>query len=222
MSKYKIIIASAHPDDLALGMAMRVRKYADDGAEITAITATRGEYPDSPAGSHNEEKKSAKILGIKNLVNLSLPCAQLSDNLFTLRSEMEKIIKKVKPDIGYSIYPDQLHVDHKILSQQSLISYRSIPDVVYYKVSYIKGFIPNLFFFGNRRLLDIKIKALRCFTSEIKKSGTVDVKRIKSLSKFEHHNYLHHSGVKQIEFKMRALHGSLFTELFNIERLISF
>lgn len=222
MSKYKVIITSAHPDDLELGMAMRARKYADDGAEITAIIATKGEYSDSPAGRHSEEKKAAKILGIKNLINLSLPCAKLSDSMFTLRTEIEKIIKKVKPDIGYTIYPDQLHVDHKILSQQSLISYRSIPEVVYYKVSCTKGFVPNLFFFGNKRLLDIKIKALRCFSSEIKKSGTVDIKRIKSLSKFEHHNYLHHSGVKQIELKMRALHGSLFTELFNTERLISY
>jgi LmbE family N-acetylglucosaminyl deacetylase len=222
MSQYKVVIASAHPDDFELGMAMRARKYADDGAEITAITATRGEYSDSPTGRHNEEKKAAKILGIKNLINLSLPCAQLSNNVLVLRSEIEKIIKKVKPDIGYTIHPDQLHVDHEILSRQSLVAYRSIPEVIYYKATYIKGFVPNLFFFGNKRLLDIKMKALRCFSSEIKKSGTVDVERIKSLSKFEHHNYLHHSGVKQIESKMRVSHNSLFTELFHIERLISY
>src|SRR4030042_59426 len=151
-------------------MRMRIRKYVDDGADVIAISATQGEYADSLGGRLEEEQRAAQILGLKKIINLSLPCARLSENVVTLRTQLEKLIKEIKPDIGYTIFPYDLHVDHEIVAHQSLTALRSVPELIYYKVAYSRGFNPNLFFFGNKRLLDIKIKALNCFSSELKKA----------------------------------------------------
>ena len=75
MNIKNVLIVSAHPDDYELGMGMRIKKYTSAGVRLTAITATVGEYKDSPRGRIKQEKEAGRILGIQEQINLELPCS---------------------------------------------------------------------------------------------------------------------------------------------------
>ena len=154
MNIKNVLIVSAHPDDYELGMGMRIKKYTSAGVRVTAITATVGEYKDSPRGRIKQEKEAGRILGIQEQINLELPCSRLSEFSIDFRNRVEKIVNDIKPDIAYTIYPNDLHVDHEVVSIHSLVAFRSVKNVVYYRVAYSRGFSPNLFFFGNKLFPD--------------------------------------------------------------------
>ena len=219
MSNKKILITSAHPDDFELGMAMRTRHYFEQGFDITAVVATKGEYQTTPKGRHVQEKKAAKVLGVKNLVNLKLPCSRLNEFDNDLRSEIERFVKELSPNMAYTIFPDNLHIDHLTLSEQSIIAYRSIPNVSFYRVVSTHNFFPNDFFFADKRLFGFKIKALKCFREEVKKTGTIDLEKIKTLSLHEHKNYIHHNCLTRLNAKQKEY--ELHSEMFQIVRKTS-
>lgn len=71
----RILLIFAHPDDESLGAAGLARRYADAGAEIALVTATRGQEgktgeppictrEELPACREAELRKAAAILGI--------------------------------------------------------------------------------------------------------------------------------------------------------------
>ncbi|OGC47518.1 hypothetical protein A2713_00295 [candidate division WWE3 bacterium RIFCSPHIGHO2_01_FULL_35_17] len=222
MEHKRVLVISAHPDDYELGMGMRIRKYANENVQVVAVTATKGEYKDSPNGREDQEKKAAKILGVSNQINLKFPCAELSNCSNELRVQLEIIIKEFKPHVIYTIYDDNSHIDHHILSVQSSIAARSTPNLIYYKVVGGIGFMPNMFFCGDNDLLNAKISSLKCFSKEIKKAGAIDIKRSQVFAKYEISNYLHHSCLSFIK-KYKNIENSkhMLFESFHIERMVS-
>lgn len=78
-SKLKIIVIGAHPDDYELGMAGTIMKHVEQGDEVHAIIATKGEVIGMGKQRKEEALKSSKFIGIKSTSFLNLPDAGISD-----------------------------------------------------------------------------------------------------------------------------------------------
>ena len=78
---HRLLFIYAHPDDESFGVAGIARMYADQGAEIALVTATRGDAgragepplcsrADLPARREAELREAARILGIGHVTVL--------------------------------------------------------------------------------------------------------------------------------------------------------
>lgn len=219
----RVLIITAHPDDAELGMGMKIKSHTMKGDIVKLVIVTNGEYKDSPNGRVIEAVNSAKILGVKRLIFLNFPCARLNRKEDEIRIKFEKIIKEEQPDIVYTSFKNDLHVDHEIVSQQVLIAARSIPILIMFRVAHSRYFYPNLFFAGEDSLMKFKLKALSCYKDEVQKRGTIDLAAIEALSEHEIKRYLHHSLVLKIGKTLNLRKGDkAYFEMFFIEKLTSF
>ena len=119
--------------------------------------------------------KSGKILGISTFDFLEFSDMQLdSIPSLEINQKLEKIIKKYKPATVYTTPKNDLHKDHQIVFESTLIASRPHSNTVKNLFSYeIPGivkspFIPNVYEDINKEI-SYKIKAFKCYKSEIEK-----------------------------------------------------
>ena len=111
-----ILVISAHPDDEVLGMGGTIYKFAKMGHKIDLCIVTDGK-----CGSAKREKirkesasKAAKFLGIKKIHFLNFPDTRLDVTpQIEINKKLETLIKKIKPEIVYTVPDNDFHKDHQ-------------------------------------------------------------------------------------------------------------
>ncbi|PJA41483.1 hypothetical protein CO178_00025 [candidate division WWE3 bacterium CG_4_9_14_3_um_filter_34_6] len=215
-----IIIITAHPDDAELGMGMRIARHVKNGDKVILVVATGGEYTENSKSRYDENKKSSQILGITKEYFLTYTCGNLSSDITKFRTELEEIIRKENPDIAYTLFPNDIHIDHMVVSKQTKIAARSIPTLIYFRVVNSYNFMPNFYFFGDKSLFETKVKAIKCYKDEVKRKGAVNLKLIKLNSSSEYYHHFHHSSINKIRKNLGINdNDNLYCEMFYIERL---
>lgn len=121
----------AHPDDESLGVGGTLARYADEGAEIFVVTATRGErgrngeFPaDSPAQlaalREAELRAACRVLGVSEVCLLGYPDGALDE--VDPREAAARIghqIRRIRPHVVLTFGPEGAygHPDHIAISQ---------------------------------------------------------------------------------------------------------
>ena len=127
----RLLFIFAHPDDESFGVAGIARMYADSGAEIALVTATRGnegragEPPicsreDLPALREAELRRAAALLGIGHLYVLDYLDKRLTEAPpDKIRRELIEIIRRHRPQIAVTFDPNgaSQHSDHIAISR---------------------------------------------------------------------------------------------------------
>lgn len=132
----RLMAVLAHPDDESLGMGGTLAKYAADGAEVSLVTATRGErgrFRGHRAGDaghpgmavlarirESELMAASAVLGIQH-VSLLDYCDQSLDQA-DARQATERVacsLRRFRPDVVLTFGPDggYGHPDHIAISQ---------------------------------------------------------------------------------------------------------
>lgn len=145
MSKtLRILALFAHPDD-ELGAGGTLAKYAEAGADITLVSATRGEAatiycddcatPDTLAAVRTQELECCcRALGIAHLQWLDWPDGGVSTiSEATAVAQLVPIIRRIRPHIlithpEHGTYP---HPDHIAVHHRALAAYRAAADPNY-------------------------------------------------------------------------------------------
>lgn len=129
----KILILVAHPDDETIGCGGTIYKHFKNKDEIFAASFTDG------VGSRIRENrkkirrkiqsiKVSKILGFSWINQYSLPDNSLDQiPILKIIKKIEKIKKKINPDIVYTHSKFDLNVDHRIIFQSTLTAFRPQP-----------------------------------------------------------------------------------------------
>ena len=126
LSKPRILLVFAHPDDEAFVSAGTARRYFENGAEISLVTATKGEAGrvGSPPACKKSELanwrrtellKSADILGISNVHLLDYKDGQLAEaSKNKIRDELVGFIRLHRPHVVLTFDPSGMteHPDH--------------------------------------------------------------------------------------------------------------
>lgn len=196
-----ILGVAAHPDDLEFSASGTFARWAKDGSECYYLICTDGSKgSDDPemteakliALRKAEQKQAAKILGVKEVFFLDHKDTELVADL-TLKKEIVRFIRKLKPDIVVTTNPAFIysrergfinHTDHRACGQATIdavfplardrLTFPELekegltPHKV--KTLYLTSFDDPTNTLDITDTFDLKIKALKTHKSQIKES----------------------------------------------------
>jgi LmbE family N-acetylglucosaminyl deacetylase len=142
----RLLFIYAHPDDESFGVAGIARMYADQGAEIALVTATRGDAgragepaictrEELPARREAELRAAAAILGINHVIVLDYLDKHLAEALpVTIRRKLVEAIRLHRPQVIVTFDPDgaNLHPDHIAISRFAIDAVTAAGDPRWY------------------------------------------------------------------------------------------
>jgi LmbE family N-acetylglucosaminyl deacetylase len=114
----RILVILAHPDDPEFFCGATLARWTRAGHEVIYWLLTCGDKgtPDRSISSeqlcgirHQEQQKAAAVLGVHEVHFLDYPDGYLVPDL-TLRKEITRIIRKVRPDVLVTCDPTTLYV----------------------------------------------------------------------------------------------------------------
>ena len=102
----RILVITAHPDDVDFGAAGTVARWTDAGLEVTYCVVTDGDaggqdddFPraEVPALRRAEQGAAAKCVGVHDVRFLGYPDGRVEATL-ALRRDLARVIRQVRPD----------------------------------------------------------------------------------------------------------------------------
>ena len=137
----------AHPDDESFSAAGVARRYADAGAEVALVTATRGDAgragepalckeEELPARREAELREAAAILGIRDVHLLDYCDKQLADAPPNqIRQELVGVIRRQRPHVLITFDPNGAngHADHIAIGRFAMDAAAAAADERWYK-----------------------------------------------------------------------------------------
>ncbi len=167
-----ILAIGAHPDDIEIGCGGTLIKYIRAGHNVFLYIATHGSFGGNGNLRAKEMAASAKQMGASDLfwggyTDTQIP---LSQDLIT---EIENVIKKVKPKFIFTHWRDDTHQDHRNLTACTLAATRYIPNFLFYETPTSQNFNPNVYV-DITEVLDEKLELLKAHASQIAKTHIED------------------------------------------------
>lgn len=185
-----VLIIVAHPDDEILGCGGTAARLAKEGHEI--YTLILGEGITSRFEKRSAKKAALqikkiremavsanKIIGVKKVFFCGLPDNRFdSCDLLDIVRIIEKKKEEVRPDIIFTHYEKDLNIDHQITYKAVITATRpteheTVREIYASEVlsstewNFPLSFFPDVFF-GIQDTLDLKLKALGIYKSEIR------------------------------------------------------
>jgi LmbE family N-acetylglucosaminyl deacetylase len=181
----KILVIAAHPDDETLGCGGTILKHTKKGNDVFLCIATRPEAKDYGADVVKEKRKEAlavaKALGVKESIFCEWPTKMLDTYpQVEINDKLGEVVNKVKPEIVYIPHAGDVHQDHRVLFEASLVACRPKPNGSVKKIfsyeclsetewgSPIKPFVPNVYE-DIHPFLEKKIGVFKLYKTEIQK-----------------------------------------------------
>jgi LmbE family N-acetylglucosaminyl deacetylase len=131
----RILVISAHPDDVDFGVAGSVATWTDAGIDVSYCIVTDGEaggFDDSISRAEMaeirraEQTAAAKIVGVTDLTFLAHPDGRVEAS-FELRRDLSRVIREVRPQRVVSQSPERnyqriyaSHPDHLAVGEAAL------------------------------------------------------------------------------------------------------
>jgi LmbE family N-acetylglucosaminyl deacetylase len=111
----RILVVTAHPDDVDFGNAGSVARWTDAGIEVAYCICTSGEAGGFdltvPRGTmveirEAEQRAAAKVVGVTDVTFLGYPDGRL-ESTFDLRRDISRVIRRVRPQRVISQSPER-------------------------------------------------------------------------------------------------------------------
>lgn len=168
-----ILAIGAHPDDLEIGCAGTLIKYAEQGNNVYMLVMTGGECGGDPSVRCEEQQVSAGLIGAKEVIwggyqDAKLPLDQ------TLIQDIEYSVACLKPTFILAPYFDDTHQDHRHLSQCTVSATRYTRNVLFYECPTTQNFTPTVFVDVTEQM-DRKVNALLAHSSQVHRTRVNNV-----------------------------------------------
>lgn len=180
MSKEKILVICAHPDDEIIGAGGTIAKYSQEGRNVTVIIFSYGELSHPwikkkvTIGTRvNESRTAGEIVGCKDTIFLGAKEGHFIDKRKTITKTIEKVINDLKPSkIFVHSFDDRLYADHKavheiVMSTIDRMDYKGniYTFNIWNMVNSQERYCPKLMV-DVSKTFKLKTKALGCFKSQ--------------------------------------------------------
>ena len=202
----KILIVVAHRDDEVFGCGGIIQKLIKSKNEIFAISMTDGVSSRNNIRAKEIKNRyihsinASKILGFKWLDKYSgnfMDNKMDDENLLDIIQVIEKAKKKINPDMVITHFPEDLNIDHQIVSQATMTAFRpkakekckqiiafEVPSSTDYANYKKNNFKPN-YFVNIEKFWKKKLLALKAYKSEILKyPNSRSIKGLKNLAHY--------------------------------------
>lgn len=200
-----ILVVAPHADDEVLGCGGTIAKHVRSGDIVYVAIMTNASLgapelfsSEDIASVRAEAVMSHDTLGIKETFFYDLPAPQLEQYpQYKIASILNTLIKEKNIDTMYIPHKGDLHLDHGVIYNASLVAARPVPGqsvrhiYAYETLSETEWghptveavFIPRYFNVLNELDFANKIKAMQCFSSQLKEfPNTRSIKAIEHLA----------------------------------------
>jgi LmbE family N-acetylglucosaminyl deacetylase len=198
----KTLIIAPHLDDETIAIGGTIKRLTDLKLDIQIIIIG-GHLPPLYINKKNykitkkESIKALKILGSKKIYYLDLPAREYHKDHYQIMNEkIYEIINKLNPKTVFIPFPDR-HIDHRTVFDCAMVNTRpnkkNHPKIIlayetlsetHWNAPYIEpNFVPD-FFINIDKTIKTKIKALKCYKSQILNNQSRSADSVIALAKF--------------------------------------
>jgi len=189
----KILVLAPHTDDGELGCGGAISKFIEEKKQVfyVAFSSAEKSVPQGlPRDILKKEVKNAmKVLGLpaKNLILFTYEVRNFPLHRQEILEDMFKLNKKIKPDLVLLPSTYDTHQDHQVVSQEGFRAFKGVSilgfELPWNNLTFgSEGFIPL-----ERNHILKKIKALKCYKSQLKRTVVGKIRMsedfVKSLAK---------------------------------------
>ena len=167
----RILFLSAHPDDFETGAGGFFVKLKGSAKDYFNLVFSECSEQKGNEGIVQEFHESMKTLGIEKgkFELLDLPNTKMPENSAKIREAMEKVREEFKPDIIFTHDINNLHQDHKCVTEQALRVFKTQSILMFQDIKSTPHFMPNIFAQLTKEQLEKKIKALECYQTQFRR-----------------------------------------------------
>jgi LmbE family N-acetylglucosaminyl deacetylase len=199
----RVLVITAHPDDVDFGAAGTVARFTDAGIEVAYCIVTDGDAggfdlnvtrPEMAAIRQREQRDAAEVVGVTDVEFLGYPDGRLVSSL-ELRRDISRVIRRVQPDRVLIPSPVRnfgrifaSHPDHLAAGDAALSAvYPDSRNPFAHPELLLSGFEPHtvreVWMMAGpdpdhasdiTETIDRKVKALRCHVSQLPEPETMD------------------------------------------------
>lgn len=172
----KILVLSPHTDDGEIACGGTIAKFIENGWSLyyAVFSVCKESIPPGfpPNALKKELLKAIKVLGIpkKNLFIYGFKVRYFPQHRQQILEELIKLKKKLKPDLVLTPSSSDIHQDHMTIYQESLRAFKHVTILGYEEPWNNIIFINQALVQLERRHLYKKIKALRNYKTQQKRS----------------------------------------------------
>jgi len=165
----KILAIGAHPDDIEIGCAGMLIKYARKGAGVYLLVASDGSMGGDVMVRMREQERSARLIGAKKVFwgGYSDTRIPLDKGLIDM---IEGVLKEIRPGFIFVNYPEDTHQDHRYLAEATVSATRYTRNVLFYEVPTSVNFRPNVFA-DITSVIDKKMQVLKAHASQVDRTN---------------------------------------------------
>lgn len=194
----EVLVVSAHPDDVDFGCSGTVALWSRAGTKVNYVICTDGEKGaeevcDRPEEirtvRRQEQRAAARVVGAQDVIFLGFPDGEL-ENSQTLRKELVRWIRKIKPEVVFCQDPANRvfenpyvsHRDHRMAAEAAFDAlYPACGNPNFFPELLEEGLEPHkvkeVFFFGTHSpnywqdissVMELKVQAVLSHKSQVK------------------------------------------------------
>ena len=164
----KILCLGAHPDDIEIGCGGSILRLLEEGHSIKAWWVVFGAH-----GERKAEAEASACLFLGKAKEKKIVIHDFKDGFFPyygaeLKERFESLKRSVSPDIVMTHYRNDLHQDHRSISELTWNTFRDHL-ILEYEILKYDGDLgaPNCFVYLSDQLCERKIEYIRsCFKSQ--------------------------------------------------------
>ncbi|MBX4264175.1 PIG-L deacetylase family protein [Clostridium estertheticum] len=173
-----ILVIATHLDDEVIGCGGAILKHVNEGDSVYVCficggTSVRYPNKDLVETRRSHGRKVAKLLGVKEIFFQDFPIIML-DTIPQLEivTALEKVIFKIKPQVIYTHYSDDINSDHRSVYEATMVWCRPsktpfLKKVLLYEIfGSNRSFNPN-YYISIDKYVEQKLEALSLYTTEV-------------------------------------------------------
>ena len=188
MIKYKKVLAiSPHPDDAELGCGGLIAKFRDIGSEVYLATMSKcnDQFGEDEQDKLLEECSNASSnLGVTETFFYSFPNKELPKYQNDMMDIFNKLQIELKPDLVLIPYLKDPHQDHNAVAHTAIRAFRGLEAILQYEILRHSSYtFTSTLFVDISNYLEIKIKALTCYKSQIERRAYFDEESFRALAR---------------------------------------
>lgn len=128
MTKKRILVVAAHPDDETLGAGGTIAKFSKQGHEVTVLVVSGHLPPLYERETYDitvrESEEAFAILGVVQSYFFEIPATMIGP-IYIINQKIGELVRNVEPHVVLCPYPDR-HIDHRVVFDSVMVATRPI------------------------------------------------------------------------------------------------